>query len=585
VVTRDRKPSPRFLVLIAATMLGLSFAPLFLTPVHGFTPVATSIGTTDMLANHSSFIITGSVISVGDVVAVVAGVISTNVSTYTVTGVGSPSVTGGFTQQLITSSYCQEPGLCGGGAIREPFSEQLFTGVATSAGAISITMNLSHQAPQAGGQAFDLQFVGATPANAGGGACPAVVSTSCPSPMTTPFSFPFSSGQALEIVGAATRGTAVGSATTGWTFSGSGATNFGGAFSTTASSVSSPTNFAALNFNGGSGLNSGYALIGAIFAPSSVTVSTTINTMCTGACSGGNNGTGNYLVRNQLYVYSSQNVAATGTIDNITLKFGAIHMNVTQGTLYVSIYTATGPPTGGNPYTQVVGPTGSFAVPIFNASSANTFIHLNPQTQICGSCYYAVGVMASPEGHSRGSGAANSGVQVLETSQAGLTEYVYAPAGPSGTAQHPPNQFFSTTTFTPHHFIFIHEIFPVAIATTTVTDTTAINGTATATVTFTATTLDLALATTSMTTDVILLLVILAPAVLLLTVTAALTRSAPASLLMFVVGLMVGSGLGVYANLVPPVFMALSVIIGVLLIFGISRMNGGISSGGAGGGV
>lgn len=235
---------------------------------------------------------------------------------------------------------------------------------------------------------------------------------------------------------------------------------------------------------GSNGMSFGVAAV--VLSPSGLGGSTTtINTMCLGGCTGGQNGTGNYLIRNLLYFYQSQNVAQSATIDNVTLKVGAVHMNVTQGYLYITIYTATGVPSGGNPFEEIPGPTGQLAVPIFNGTS-NFFVHWNPQAILPANGYYAVGILAAPEGHSRGSGAANSGVQVMETSLF-LREYNYAPAGPSGSAQTPPFAFFSSTPQTPRHFIYVHEIFPVFLLTSTSTSTITVGGTATTTVSTTVT--------------------------------------------------------------------------------------------------
>jgi hypothetical protein len=463
--------------VFVVAMLALGFLTAFL-PVHAYTPLVANVGEGSWSGAGTTYTFALTVTAVGDTIAVFAGIRNSVNNTFTTTSITSPGVAGGMSLIYSAQTGCQASAGCSPGHSQIPSIETFWTGTTTSSGSLTFTVTIgSSGATYAGAEAYDLQYVGS----------PAVTATVCfASTVTcggqaagTPVS---TTGPSVYLIGGAFIA-AVNSASSPCGFVGPD-----GTVSASAYLINNSGSTCGINFTGGASAGNGFALITTQWGNNIVTSTTTINTMCMGACTGGNNGTGNYLIRNLLYFYQSQNVNQVATIDNITLKLGTVHMNVTQGILYVAVYFVSGIPSAGNPYAQITGPTGLKAVPLFNVTSSNTFIHVNPQALICASCYYAVGVMASPEGHSRGGGAANSGVQVLETSVSGITEYTYAPAGPSASAQAPPTIFFSSTVNTSHNlFIYVHTVFPVYAVTSTTTSTFTVGGTATTTISVTST--------------------------------------------------------------------------------------------------
>jgi hypothetical protein len=260
-------------------------------------------------------------------------------------------------------------------------------------------------------------------------------------------------------------------------------------------------------YGGFDGSNIGNGYYSAISTGVSTTTSTTtINTGCTGSgCTGGSNGTANYLSSDYFYYYWSQNQASGAQVDNVTVKVGAVHINAATTTLYVLVYEAgnAAVPSASNPW-NLVAPAD--AVPITNGTS-NFFVHANPQNLICSSCYFAVGVMAISTA-SRGSGASGSGISLYESSTVGMVEYQYSVGSSTPAAA-----FYANNVKTNSHFdfMYIHTTYPVAIETTTVTSTTAINGTATSTVTATTTqtTIDSGFLTNNINFPIVMLLLFL----------------------------------------------------------------------------
>lgn len=216
----------------------------------------------------------------------------------------------------------------------------------------------------------------------------------------------------------------------------------------------------------------------------STTTTTTVNTGCVGpGCSGGNNGTSTYFSTSMpnLFVYvNSQNTLSPGQIDNFTMKVKAVHINQNVGLVYVLTYepaTPTLPASPGNPWTLLPG-TGTDSIQLTNGTS-NFFIHANPQTNICTSCYYAVGLMALTTA-SRGSGAVGSGISFYESSQVGQTEYNYNMGSTTPAAS-----FYANTINHPNFFMFVHETYTVATFTVTSTQTGNFTNTSTTVVTST----------------------------------------------------------------------------------------------------
>lgn len=244
-----------------------------------------------------------------------------------------------------------------------------------------------------------------------------------------------------------------------------------------------------------------------------ITTTTTVNTECGGSCIGAsdNNGTGYYLTRNVLYYYAQLNAPSTGQIDNVTLKLAAVHMNVTKGYLYVGFYLDSSLPGVGNPWIL----SQTYQEPIINSSTG--FIHINPQFDVPNGYYWAVGVMASPEGHSRGSGASLSGVSVYLTALNSSAQMYYAPPGiATAHAQTPPSTFFSPFSQTHALFIYIHETYTTA--TFTAYSTTTVGGTQTTYVTVDTTNVINQVNTASSTDWFLPLLFLLAPMALLIMV-------------------------------------------------------------------
>ena len=249
----------------------------------------------------------------------------------------------------------------------------------------------------------------------------------------------------------------------------------------------------ALLIGGGSPWTVEMLPFGTGLGTTTTTTTTTNNTGCVGpGCSGGNNGTSTYFSTSmpRLFVFvSSQNTLSPGQIDNFTMKVKAVHITQNVGLVYVLTYepaTPTLPASAGNPWTLLTG-NGIDSIQLTNSTS-NFFIHANPQTNICTSCYYAVGLMALTTA-SRGSGATGSGISFYESSQVGQTQYNYDMGSTTPAAT-----FYSNAINHPNFFMFVHETYTVATFSTTVTSTTSIfaNSTVltTSTVTSTATTID-----------------------------------------------------------------------------------------------
>jgi hypothetical protein len=282
----------------------------------------------------------------------------------------------------------------------------------------------------------------------------------------------YGGSQLFSVVGAGPSGTCIGGGVVTTTAGNSGSVTV------TISAQAASTSGIAIAWDT-SGYGSAGAAVAATGAGNSLGGSPTVitNTNVMGATS--NNGTGYYLTRNTFYFYASQNTQSNGLIDNVTIKVAALKMNVTQGSLYFGFYTSAGIPSLGNPWTLI----STQVVPLFNTTSG--FIKINPQVNIAVGAWFAVGIMASPEGHSRGGGAANSGVSVYLTSTAMEPQYYYAPAVASGAAQIPPQSFYSSTTQGHSIFQYVHETYTVFTATATTSVT--VGGTATTTSTVTST--------------------------------------------------------------------------------------------------
>jgi trimeric autotransporter adhesin len=475
----------RITSLLLLLILGLSFVTVFssLKAHASYTPTVANAANNGC-GTCTSTVITTTIFQAGDVIAVMAQTVNNADGTlYTIASVTSAAVSGGFTSVVSSQGTCViSAGFCGGVGANEPFYAQLWVGVATTSGAgQTITVTASQQVNAVlAGESFDIAYVATTPTTITA-ACNAVKNSDCGSPMGTA-GLTFSTGNSIEIAGAATRGAALASVfdASQYTLNAPGNGGWGGMYSNTASSVTSPTNF-NMNFAGNSGLNSGFAEIGAIFGPIASATSTTttvINTMCLGACSGGNNGTSTHFstsMPNLFVFYTSQNTGSAAIVDNFTMKIAAVHITTNTGTLYVlTCNSGTTAPSGTNLYNCV-----NTAVTISNSTAANTFLHVNPQTQICASCYYAVGIMAATTA-SRGSGATGSGIKFYETSQVGITQYSYNPGSTT-----PPSSFYSNTVKTPNFFMYIHTTYTVA--TSTISSTTTLTGSFTSTVTTTST--------------------------------------------------------------------------------------------------
>lgn len=304
------------------------------------------------------------------------------------------------------------------------------------------------------------------------------------------------------------------------------------------------------------------------------TTTTTVNTLVAGASSGGNNGTAVYTASNSLYFYTAQNTASPGQIDNVSLKVSAVHINSATGLLYLLVYSSgTSPPSASNPYTLIT--NSQLAQTVTNGTSPG-YIHWSPGAIIGAGAYFAVGVMATTT-KSNSATVTGSGISLLETSQAGITEYQFAVGSST-----PANSFYSNTVKANHHFdwIYIHETYTIATITTTTTlPAVTLSGTVSVTTTITSTTLDANLSTQSMTGYVIELLVILVPALAIGGVIAFTTKSFPGFAVGFITGAAIGTGLGVQASLVTPQFEALAAIAMVfmaVMAFVTSQRGGGM---------
>lgn len=219
---------------------------------------------------------------------------------------------------------------------------------------------------------------------------------------------------------------------------------------------------------------------GSAVAQTTSTVTTTINTGCLGACSGGNNGTQTVFTLGvpHIFIYDfSVNIQGASQIDNVTVKVGAVHIATKTGTVYVLGYepaTPTNPASAGNLWTLA----SKTPVTVQNGTTA-FFIHVNPQMNVCASCYYAVGIMSNTN-KSNSATVGGSGVSFYLTSQKGIQQQSFTPASTT-----PPTTFFSSTVSSPTLFLYIHNTFPVVTVTSTSTST--LSGTVSTTVTSTST--------------------------------------------------------------------------------------------------
>lgn len=246
----------------------------FASPVLGVTPVVKNVCYNNGATTSTLDITSCTIFATGDVIAVFVNTVSTLTTTaFTVSSVTSTAVTGGFTQQGFAEAFCvgsDGPTFCGGAAAgNQPIITTLLTGLATSSGG-SQTMHIifSGTASIVGAQMFDMNAVNSTtPGIVSKGICNGQSAHDCGNPMVAT-STGFAPGISLELSSAATRGNHPTSATTGYSFVGSTVDASGGEFSTTATSVSTPTSF-GINFSTGSGLNSGYAMLGAVFGVAS----------------------------------------------------------------------------------------------------------------------------------------------------------------------------------------------------------------------------------------------------------------------------------------------------------------------------
>ena len=243
---------------------------------------------------------------------------------------------------------------------------------------------------------------------------------------------------------------------TGVWFIGGGGTQFGASeYSTTG--FTNPTLFPFTQSTG----TAYFDLVGAVFPTATGgSITTVINTMEQNPSGG--NGTYNYIARGTLYYYPSQNVATTSTMNNVTLKIGPIYINSTIGTFYLLTYTANGPPSPSNPWTLI----NTVSLPVYNNTSLAYFVHRNPQSSICPSCYYMEAIMAAT-GHSNSASVTGSGVKVEEIARPSETENYYTIHSIT-----PPVNFYSSSLKSEHFdWIYTNLIFTVATITTTVSST------------------------------------------------------------------------------------------------------------------
>lgn len=554
-----RRPRPHFFVsILLLGVLGMMlFSFLVIKPVHATTPFISHTGVATC-ALCGAKAVTVTIDNLGDTVVIAFQWITNSPNTNTfITSIAGASTT--FTSQNgATYIYLNS------GGNNYYSGTEIWSGSAGATGAQGITVSWSNTPNTVGLEGYDLIGTLTNAVATDTGAC--AVGANCPASIKTNHNNAFTAGASLEI-GSIGSSDGLGAAGTGYTALNSGAINMGGIYSTTASSVGSPTNFPS-STSGGCGNACNWGVTGAIFGSTSGTSATTtvINTMCLGSCgTQTTNGTTIFsIVMPNLYIFqTSQNVGTPGSIDNFTMKIGSVHINTNTGTVYVLVCETanSNPPNAGNPFNCFT----PYSYPVFNNTS-NVVLQVNPQNLICAGCYYTAGIMPITTA-SRGSGASGAGVSFYETS-APVQQFKYAVG-----ASIPPTKFFSNTVLTPNLYMFVHLIFPVGTVTSTITSTfTGTNVvTSTLSTTVTSTTLDAVQAATLATADAVDLLVILLPAMIIMVPIAIYTKSASGAGIGFVAGLMIGSGIGVQAGLVPPVFLGLTVIVGIFMIVGLSR--------------
>jgi hypothetical protein len=186
----------------------------------------------------SSCMVTLTVANIGDTVAVALDWLSNGAG---VTA-GVQTISGGgitfVSQRLDTFVYCPAP-TCG----LTPFyaGEQIWSGAATSTGMKTFTVSWVNAMNTADLEAWDMTSVPVTAVDTQTGEC--AFGIGCGATAQTTASSPLSPGLTLAI-STVVAGETIGASSTGFTKISTGATSTAGQYSTTASSVASPTHYA-----------------------------------------------------------------------------------------------------------------------------------------------------------------------------------------------------------------------------------------------------------------------------------------------------------------------------------------------------
>jgi hypothetical protein len=447
-------------ILGILALMVISFA-IVLNPIHATTPSVLNTGHNSCVT-CSQLTVNLAVTNVGDAIAIGWGFLTNSQDQYSTIS----SITGNngevFNAQGTQAGSCGPPTCASAGHLLW-FGSAIWSATATVTGTLTFTVSWSYSPNTVGVEAYDIAGVPALPISVNSGNCNESGSD-CPNTMTTAASNAFVSGNAIEIGSYLATQTLVGATPgTGYSLLGAGTNNVAGEYSATATSVPTPTNF-PLTLPQACSHPCGWAVVGAIFGNTAVTSTTTINTMCIAACQSANKTTIFSITMPNSFVYqTSQNLATGALVDNFTMKVASVNINVVRANVTVLVYTASGAglPSGGNPWLL----QSSTNYPITNQSS-NFFIHVNPQTPICSSCYYAVGIFTTTTG-SRGQGATGtSGIAFYESSDPSIVQYRYAMG--SSTAA---NSFYANTVVKPNLFMIIHTILAVGYLTSTITST------------------------------------------------------------------------------------------------------------------
>lgn len=594
---RERKPHPEFFVVVLA-LLVMSFVAVSLAPpAAAYQSAVSHSGGGRTAATVSSFATSITVSLVGDVVLIFVQTFNPSGAGYiTVLSVTSSHVTS-FTKIGVAQFTCigsSGPTFCSGAGHTDYQNGEAWFGTANATGTASITVTLSGNTVNYGEFVYDLEFVDTTNVSFVTGTCNAQSAKDCGNPIVTNPAASFTAGS-LEISGAQSRGATIASVGTGFTCIGC-TTDDVSAYSTTDTSVSSPTDFPA-SYTGGSGLNSGYGVIGVIFPnvanPATVTVTTTVTTTVTSTLSASNSTQGDgtptatktYLSSQRIYFNEGHQPDATAELVNVTAKIGDVKINSANAIVYLAFYQV-GPlypnvaPSASAPLSLIY----SHAYTLANGSS-DQFLHdavlvTNP-VSVSAKVYYAVAIWTNATACGC-SGASGSGVSVYETTGATgswldaaaptLPQNFYAGAGPD------PNLDVYAILHYQVSLVTVTSTSSVTVASTVTTVTsTSITSVIFQTTTITSTTLDENLATATGVDYSILALVILLPAFAAAGVLGISTRSPTAAGMGFVAGLALGTGIGNKAGLVPGVLNGIVVLVMIFLVVGIfmSSRSGG----------